>query len=215
MKNEKKRMSALIAGLLLFSILFTLSGCSAKKSSTVNMSSNVSKSSAVSQTSSVSESSDVLVKSSDGSVSISVPSGWNTKDTSIWPTAVIAVSDGASYQYAIVIKRPKSELAAGTKISDYITSIKPYYSALLTNPVWGENSNVQIGSLSGLKVQLKGTGKVSKADLVYWINVIEDSSNFYQVTGWTKASEADALKKWHRATESNGSSMFFYVCYTH
>ena len=51
------------------------------------------------------------VFSSDGNASISVPSGWNTSDTTItkvFPAAVIAASDTANQEYVAVIGVPKS-----------------------------------------------------------------------------------------------------------
>jgi hypothetical protein len=124
-------------------------------------------------------------------MSISVPTGWNTNNTSLWATAQIGVSNGTNYPYLVVIKKPKTNYAVGYTINDYMTGQHSVFALLLTDPVWGQNSSATIGGLSGLTAQLSGTGKASNDDLRYLISVLEDNNNFYEIVGWTTASTAD------------------------
>jgi hypothetical protein len=188
MKNGRKPIPAIIAGMLLFSIIPTLSGCSANKSVNADMSSSTSTSSAES----ASSSSDVLVKSADGSLSISVPAGWNYKNTTIWPTADIGVSNDANYEYLIVIKKPKSSYMAGLTVDGYITDMKAAFNVLVTHPVWTESSKTTIDNLNGASIQLNGNGRESGTNLEYWISVVEDKNNFYEIASYTHNDLANA-----------------------
>ncbi len=134
----------------------------------------------------------ITATSADGSVSLSVPSTWNANDTSIWPTANLGVSNADSHEYVIIIKKPKSAYAAGLTVDQFIAGAKPVYEALLTSPVWGQSSPSILGGLDGKEISLNGTSKKSGESLQYWINVVEDSSNFYQVVGYTYAIQVDA-----------------------
>jgi hypothetical protein len=171
MKNQKKIRSIFIVVALLFSAMLILSGCS----STLSTSSG-----------------NVLVKSADGSISLSVPAGWNTKDTNPYPSAVIGVSSNTDYQHVIVTKRPKSNLPANSTLNIYMADVKKVYSVADTNLVWGQISNVTIGGCHALTVELNATN--GSKDLVYWISAIEGQDNYYCVSGWTTTNLADKDK---------------------
>jgi hypothetical protein len=125
----------------------------------------------------------VLVKSADGSISVSVPKGWNTKDTKLNSSAAIAVSNIVDGQFAVVLKQPKSDFADNFTLDDYMAELQKIMSSKLANPVSGKISNVTINGYNTLTVDLSGT--LNKIDLSYWVYVIEGKSDYYQIIGWT------------------------------
>lgn len=139
-------------------------------------------------------SANVLVKSPDGSVSLSVPSDWNTNDTSLFPGAIIGVANSTNDEYVIVTKRPKSDYGASSTINDYMTVVKSVFAAILTNPIWGQASSVTIGGCKGLTTQVTGTRTRDNANLTFFINALESKNYYYNVCGWTITSAADANK---------------------
>jgi hypothetical protein len=136
----------------------------------------------------------VLVTSADGNVSISVPSGWNTNNTQLYPGSVIGVSNNAGNEYLIITEKAKSSLKASDTINDYLNIVKIAFGAAITNPVWGQPSNVTIGGCKGLTVRLTGTRKSNNTDTVYFVNALESKNYFYNVCGYTLTSSEDANK---------------------
>ena len=202
MKNKRKTVLVLIALALIFTIIFPLSGCSksptstpstATVTSTITKTSSTTIASNTSPLSSTSQSSNyVLVKSTDGNVSISVPSGWNTNDTQLYPGSVIGVADDANNEYLIVTEKPKTSLKAGDTINDYLNIAKVAFGAAVTSPVWGQPSNITIGGCKGLTVRLTGTRKSNNTETVYFVNVLESKDYFYNVCGYTLTSLENA-----------------------
>ena len=194
MSYEKKVVSMVLALTLLFSIMLSLSGCSSGKSTTSTQSSATVQPSSqplntVQTSAAASPSSDkVLVKSTGGDVTISVPSGWNTNDTQLYPGSVIGVADDANNEYLIITQKPKLSLKAGDTINDYLNVVKTAFGSAVTNPVWGQASNVTIGGCKGLAVRLTGTRKSNGTDTVYFVNALESKNYFYNVCGYTLTS---------------------------
>lgn len=189
MKHERKTVPIIFAAMLFFAIILILSGCSSGKSSTVSPSPT----SVTSPTASPS-SGNVLVTSNDGSISLSVPSGWNTNDTSLWPGAAIGVSNDANSQYVVVVEHPNSTLPTNYTLNQFLTYEKAAFDLIATNTVWGQTSNISIGGIKGITVELKGTGKKSHTNFVYWISLLQGKNGFYNVTGWTVDNMAGTNK---------------------
>jgi hypothetical protein len=210
MISGNKQVISIILGItLLFSVLLSLSGCScnvgkspaANPPSTTNQPPAASASSSPVQSSLISPpspssqpSGNVMVTSSDGNVSISVPSGWNTNDTQLYPGSVIGVANDANNEYLIITEKPKTSLKAGDTINDYLNIIKIAFGSAVTNPVWGQPSNVTIGGCKGLMVRLTGKRKSNNTDTVYFVNALESKNYFYNVCGYTLTSSEDANK---------------------
>jgi hypothetical protein len=49
-------------------------------------------------------------------VSLSVPSDWNTNDTSLYPGSIIGVANSTNDEYVIVTKKPKSGYGSSSTI---------------------------------------------------------------------------------------------------
>ena len=199
MKRERIIISALFTVTLLSSIMISLAGCSKSPTSTTSTTiittSTTSKTSATSPLSTTSQSSgSVLVTSADGKVSITVPSGWNTNDTQLYPGSVIGVADDTDNVYLIITEKPKTSLKASDTINDYLNIIKIAFGAAVTNPVWGQPSNVTIGGCKGLTVRLTGIRKSNNTDTVYFVNALESKNYFYNVCGYTLTSSENANK---------------------
>ena len=199
MKYEKKTIPVIFALMLLSSIMLQLSGCgkssAATSSSTTSKTSTVISSSTTNTTSPTSQlSGNVLVTSADGNVSISVPSGWNTNDTQLYPGSVIGIADDTNNEYLIITERPKASLKASDTINDYLNLVKTAFGAAVTNPVWGQPSNVTIGGCKGLTVLLTGTRISNNTDTVYFVNALESKNYFYNVCGYTLTSSENANK---------------------
>jgi hypothetical protein len=207
--GNKQVVSIILGITLLFSVLLSLAGCSCNggKSPAANLPSTANPPPAVSASSSPVQSSlinppspssqpsgNILVTSGDGNVSISVPSGWNTNDTQLYPGSVIGVANDASNEYLIITEKPKTSLKAGDTINDYLNIIKIAFGSAVTNPVWGQPSNVTIGGCKGLMVRLTGKRKSNNTDTVYFVNALESKNYFYNVCGYTLTSSEDANK---------------------
>jgi hypothetical protein len=178
MKYDVKTVPTILAVVLLFSIMPILSGCGSKPSSSTTLS----------QTTTTSQA-NILV--SDGLESVSVPNGWNTHDTSLYPTAVIGVSDNTDGLYLIVTKKPKSNFPT---INDYVNTVKDAFSLVVYNPVWGNSSSIKIGGDSGLALQLSGTKKSDNSAFIYYVNVLTGKDFYYTVCGYTPSAYASVNK---------------------
>ncbi len=156
-----KKFSILLVSLLLVPIIIILSGCAPSQ---------------------------VTVYSSDGNVSISVPSGWNTNDTTIIPAAIIGVSDAANHEYVVVTGLPKSYFGANSTLNDYLALLKKNSVALISNAVWGNPSSITINGLNGLTVQATGIWRKTNTDSTFFVNVLENSNYNYDIVGFTSTS---------------------------
>jgi hypothetical protein len=167
-----------------FLIALTLMQASCGKSKTTSTkSSNLSTSSPF-KSSTTSSSSGVVVKSSDGSLSLVAPTLWDS-DNSLWPGAVIGLS-GMGY-YVVVLKKPKSSYAAGLTANDFLIGEHSVFEGLLYNIIWKPSSNITIGGLSGVTVNLTGKNNGNRDFMVYLISVVADNNNFYEIIGWADA----------------------------
>jgi hypothetical protein len=193
----KKIRAIIFAGMLLFSITLVFSGCSSSSQTTAATSPAPAATtpSATVQSPLASQSTGtVAVSSADKSVTISVPSGWNTNDLGLYPGAIIGVADNANNEWVIITKKPKSEFGANSTISTYMNTVKDVFSSILTNPVWGPTSNVTIGGCSGVTAQLTGTRRSNNSSTVYYVNALASKNYYYNVCGYTLATAADANK---------------------
>jgi hypothetical protein len=199
MKYERKMIPVIFALMLLSSIMLQLSGCgkssAATSTSITNKTSTVISSSTTSKTSTTSQlSGNVLVTSADGNVSISVPSGWNTNDTQLYPGSVIGIADDTNNEFLIITEKPKASLKTSDTINDYLNLIKTAFGLAVTNPIWGQPSNVTIGGCKGLTVSLTGIRTSNNTETIYFVNALESKDYFYNVCGYTLTSSADANK---------------------
>lgn len=192
MKRVKPIVSIIFTGILLSSIMLPLSGCGSSKSSTTTQKSQATTSKPTTATSL--PTGYVLVKSTDGNVSIAAPSGWNTNDTGLYPGSVIGVADNATNQFLIIMEKPKTSLKAGATINDYVDLVKTAFGMVVTKPVWGQPSSVTIGGCKGLTMRLTGTRRSNNTDTVYFINTIESKNYFYSVCGYTLTASETANK---------------------
>jgi hypothetical protein len=169
-----------------FLIALTLMQASCGKSGTTSTkSSNLSTSSPF-KSSTTSSSSGVLAKSSDGSVSLVIPNF--DSDNSLWPGAISAGSKvliaGSTMLYDIVVlEKPKSSYATGLTADDFLTGEHSVFN-WLRNMTWKPSSNITIGGLSGVTVQLNGQNLGNYEWDVYLISVVADNNNFYEIIGW-------------------------------
>jgi hypothetical protein len=201
-----KKTLILFMGILLVSTILILSGCGSSQPTSPGPSTSAAQPTspiqpaasthpAASPTSETSQPAGyVLVKSADGNVSVSVPSGWNTNDTQLYPGSVVGVADDAHTEYLIITEKPKSSLKASDTINDYLNIVKVAFGAAITKPVWGQASNITIGGSKGLTVRVTGTRKSNGTDTVYFVNVLESKNYFYNVCGYTLTSSEAANK---------------------
>ena len=56
---------------------------------------------------------------------------------------------------------------------------------------WKPSSNITIGSLSGVTVQMNAKNQGNRAAMVYLISVVEDTKNFYEIIGWSNSDRGD------------------------
>jgi hypothetical protein len=192
MSHEKKGLLIILVAVLLVLIILPLSGCSGDvgKSSSVNSSSSapvssVAKSSSVAPLSpSANQPSTVTLKNSSGSLSISAPSGW--KSDQLWPDSEISIS--STGYYIVVLKKTKSDYAAGYTANDLLTSVPkdPYLNKAVNNMNLKPSSNITINGLSGVTARMNAHW-LNGGFLAYLISVVEDNNNFYEIIGWTSS----------------------------
>jgi len=195
MSHEKKGFLIIIAAVLLVLVILPLSGCSgdAGKSSSVNNPSSatvssVAKSSSVAPLSpSASQPSTVTLKNSSGSLSISAPSGW--KSDQLWPDSEISISNTG--YYIVVLKKTKSDYAAGYTANDLLTSVPkdPYLNKTVNNMNLKPSSNITINGLSGVTAPMNAHW-LNGGFRAYLISVVEDNDNFYEIIGWTSSDSS-------------------------
>ena len=126
-----------------------------------------------------------LVKSADGNVTIFVPSGWNTNNTQLYPGSIIGVADDANKIYLIITEKTKISVKANSTINDYLNQAKSAFSTAVTNPVWGQPSDINVGGCKGLALRLTGTRKSNGTETVYFVNILESKNYYYDVAGYT------------------------------
>jgi hypothetical protein len=191
MRIGKKIVPIVLVGVIGLTVIFTISGCGSKPTTAITASTSTSQITTTSKTTSTTASHSNIT-GSDGSESVSVPNGWNTNDSTLYPGAVIGASDGADGLYVIVTKKPLSSYAT---IDDYLNkAVKEAFSLVVNNPVWGSTSNVKIGGDSGLTLQLTGTKKSDSSDFTYYINVLSGKEFYYTVCGYTPSAKASVNK---------------------
>ena len=180
----KGKLYLLAACVLILSSLVLVS-CG-KSGTTSTKSSNLSTTSP-SKSSTTSNPSGVLAKSSDGSVSLVIPNYFDS-DNSLWPGAISAGSKvliaGSTMLYDIVVlEKPKSSYATGLTADDFLTGEHSVFN-WLRNMTWKQSSNITIGGLSGVTVQLNGQNLGNYEWDVYLISVGADNNYFYEIIGW-------------------------------
>lgn len=196
-----KRISIVISGLLILLSIFLFSGCGSGQPAPPTQpadSNHPNTTNPVAATSAAVENTPpsgyVTVTSTDGNVSISVPSGWNTNDTQLYPGSVIGVADETNKAYLIITEKPKATLKASDTINDYLNIIKIAFGSVITNPAWGQPSNTTIGGCKGLTIRLTGTRKSNNTETAYFINALESKNYFYNVCGYTLTASEEANK---------------------
>jgi len=165
-----KRISILLVGLMLLAVILLAAGCAPKE---------------------------VTVFSSNGNVSVSVPSGWNTEDatiTQIFPAAVIAASDTADHEYVAVIGEPKSYLGSNSTVNTFFAQIRASSAAIVANGVWGKPSATTIDGLSGLTVQFTGTLRKNKTNSTFFANALANNNYYYAVLAFTDDTSVSTNK---------------------
>ena len=164
-----------------FLIALTLMQASCGKSGTTSTKSSNLSTTSPSKSSTTSNPSGVLAKSSDGSVSLFV-SNYFDSDNSLWPGAKIA---GSTMLYDIVVlEKPKSSYAAGLTADDFLTGEHSVFKDGVRNMTWKQSSNITIGGLSGVTVQMNGQNLGNYEWDVYLISVVADNNYFYEIIGW-------------------------------
>jgi hypothetical protein len=189
MSHEKKGYLITLAAVLLVLIILPLSGCSCDtgKSSSVNKPPSATVSSVAKSSSVASQPSTVTLKNSSGNLSISAPSGW--KSDQLWPDSEISISTMG--YYIVVLKKMKSNYAAGYTASDLLTSVPkdPYLNKAVNNMNLKPSSNITINGLSGVTAQMSAHW-LNGGFRAYLISVVEDNNNFYEIIGWTSSDSA-------------------------
>jgi hypothetical protein len=192
MNFEKKIIPIIFAAMLIVFIILPLSGCSCsgsqsssvKNPSSASVSPAAKNSSAAPASSAPGKSLDVTVKNSSGSLSISAPSGW--KSDKLWPDSEISISSMG--YYIVVLKKTKSDYAAGYTANDLLTSVvkDPYLNKAVNNMNLKPSSNITINGLRGVTAQMNAHW-LNGGFLAYLISVVEDNNNFYEIIGWTSS----------------------------
>jgi uncharacterized membrane protein len=194
--QHHRKIIAVAMALTLFSIIMLqLAGCggsSAKTTVPATTTSQVALGNQTTTTTTTTTAANVAVSNSDGSVTISVPAGWNTNDLSLYPGAVVGIANDANSEYLIITKKPKTDVGANSTINDYMNLVKSVFAAVLTNPVWGSTSNVTIGGCSGLSAQLTGTRISDGSNMVYYVNAVASKDYYYNICGYTTSAMAAA-----------------------
>jgi hypothetical protein len=185
MSHEIKVILNIFAVSLFVLITLPLSGCSGNggQSSTVKNSSITPSSSPASQPSMV------TVNNSSGSLSISAPAGWKA-ETDLWPESDISLSGRSNY--IAVLKKPKSNYAAGYTVNDLLTAFPkdPYLKELVHSMNLKPSKNITLNGLSGVTAQMTAMINGGGSE-VYLISVVADNNNFYEIIGWTSADSLD------------------------
>ena len=200
-ENKRKIISAVLALTSLSVMVLQLASCGGSSSKTTSATTTTNQSALGNQSSTttiiatattVATPANVTVTSADGIVSISVPSGWNLSDTALYSGSVIGVANDANSEYVIITEPAKTDYGANSTVSDYMNVIQSVFGAVLTNPVWGQSSNVTIGGCTGISAQLTGTRISDGSNMVYYVNALASKSYYYNVCGYTTSTMASS-----------------------
>ena len=167
-----KKLSILLANILLLSTILILSGCGSNNSTSSGY---------------------VTVTSLDRDVSVSVPSGWNTNDTALDPGSIIAVSNDANHEYLVVTEEPQTSLGANSTVDDYLAQIKAAFIPVVPDAVWGNSSSVTVGGFQGLTSQVTGIWKSNNT--TFFVYALASNNYYYTIAGFTNTSLVDANKE--------------------
>ena len=176
----------------LFVASLALASCSSSITATTTHATTIASTTSIAITTTTTTPANVTVTSTDGIVSISVPSGWNLSDTALYSGSVIGVANNANSEYVIITERPKTDYGTNSTVSDYMNVIQSVFGAVLTNPVWGQSSNVTIGGCSGISAQLTGTRISDGSNMVYYVNALASKDYYYNVCGYTTSAMASS-----------------------
>ena len=187
---KKGIIGALLSFLLVASM--ALASCSASTTATTTTATTTASTTITATTTTTATPAIVTVTSADGIVSISVPSGWNLSDTALYSGSVIGVANDANSEYVIITERPKTDYGTNSTVSDYMNVIQSVFGDVLTNPVWGQSSNVTIGGCSGISAQLTGTRISDGSNMVYYVNALASKDYYYNVCGYTTSAMASS-----------------------
>ena len=187
---KKGIIGALLSFLLVASM--ALASCSASTTATTTHATTIASTTSIAITTTTTTPANVTVTSTDGIVSISVPSGWNLSDTALYSGSVIGVANDANSEYVIITERPKTDYGTNSTVSGYMNVIQSVFGDVLTNPVWGQSSNVTIGGCSGISAQLTGTRISDGSNMVYYVNALASKDYYYNVCGYTTSAMASS-----------------------
>jgi hypothetical protein len=196
LQHKKKIITVVLAMIVFSAIMLQLAGCSCSSKATTTSSSALSsigsQSSTTSKTTTTQAAANVPVKSADGTISISAPSGWNLNDLGLYPGAVVGIANDANSEYLIITKKPKTDVGTNSSIDDYMALVQKVFGLVVTGPVWSQSSKVTIGGCSGLAVQLTGIRKSNSISTVYYINAVASKDYYYNICGYTDSSMSAA-----------------------
>jgi hypothetical protein len=176
-----KKLPVILAGILVLSTIFILSGCRSN-----NSTSNLPQ---LDQNSSY-----VTVTNPAGNISISVPSDWNTNYRSFFPGSIIGVGDVANREFVIVTGEAKTRLGANSSAKDYLAQIKTDFTTIFPDGVWENSSNVTIGGLKGLAAQVTGTNRSSNTETTCFVYALATNDYYFNIVGVTNTSLVNANK---------------------
>jgi hypothetical protein len=183
MRHAKRAIKPAFTVMLIILIMLAIfcSSCNERQTSTEKNPSPTS-------TASLPNTASNTVKSSDGSLSILAPDGWRS-DNELWAGSDIGLS-GWDY-YVVVLKKPKADFASGLTANDFLTAAHSDFEGFLYNINWKQSSDITIGGLHGVTVQMNAKNQGNRAALSYLVTVVADNNNFYEIIGWTSSDRGD------------------------
>lgn len=131
---------------------------------------------------SANESKGHTLESSDGSLTLTLPSGWE-KDSSLSQAAVLAVSDRALDKYAMVVPVSASKLDDTASLDTARKWFLANSKVSLQNFNLIANNDIDIGRLAAAQVEFSGIAR--GVNIHYLAAIVEKDHSYYQIITWS------------------------------
>ena len=132
--------------------------------------------------------SDVEIQSTDGMITLSVPSSWKNVKGELNEEAIWEACDYSKEQYLIVISESKIDFSDNFDLEQYTSLVKDNYSSLTDMQMTAESDTI-INEYPAKYFEVSAT--VNNIKIQYYITTVETKNYFYQFAGWTLLSKAD------------------------
>lgn len=140
------------------------------------------------------------VVSPDQRYSLDIQGTWREAEAGelSWDAALEVANDSRDC-YVVLLTEAKSDFSADFTLEDYRTVVLQSMEESLDGCQTVSGGPIEVGGMAGEAVELTGQtevelleDKTSRIGVTYWVDFLENETDFVRVTGWTTEERADA-----------------------